>query len=153
MIKTDLELIKKYEDAYAKYAKQGKSYNDVIQDLSDSEDYTNEVIAGEYLKKNDNPILDFAQDHEMSKYELDDGDKEIYNLIVSALINKDAQEILGKSISDEYVKEINSNIIEEIIEDVKEISALADEFYYNMDDIKLAIGRVLSCRLGTNLMI
>ena len=38
--------------------------------------------------------------------------------------------------------------MQEIIEDVMETSAWEDEGYYNEDDIRLAIGRVLMGRLG-----
>ena len=38
--------------------------------------------------------------------------------------------------------------MEDVIKNVKETSAWEDEGYYNDDDIRLAIGRELTARLG-----
>ena len=159
MVKTKLELIKEYDDAFDKYAKLNlKDKNskhrehDILQDLRDSEDYTNSVIAGEYLKNYDCPIWDFVYDYGFDKHP-EDGHKEIFDLIVSALIAEDVLKLLKGSISTEYVPEITSAIIEDVISDVRETSALEDKYEYNIDDVKLAIGRVLSVMLGCHLMI
>ena len=63
--------------------------------------------------------------------------------------------IMRSAISDDYVRTIlnhkdanNNTFIDDVIDDVLECSAWNDEGYYNEDDIRLAIGRVLISRLG-----
>ena len=56
----------------------------------------------------------------------------------------DCLAILGKSISEDYVRYIYTAISGDLIEDVE---TSADE-NYSIDDIRLAIGRVLCNRLG-----
>lgn len=51
-------------------------------------------------------------------------------------------------VSDDYSTEILYDIIEDVIDNVKETSAYEDEGTWNNDDIKLAVGRVLMGRLG-----
>lgn len=65
------------------------------------------------------------------------------------------EELLRKACSDDYVKpilELETNngmtIFDEIKEDVELTSAWEEEAYYSLDDVKLAIGRVLSKHLG-----
>lgn len=63
--------------------------------------------------------------------------------------------IMQGGISDDYVNNIlehknesGTTLMEDIVQNVLETSAYEDEGYYNNDDIKLAIGRELSARLG-----
>lgn len=53
--------------------------------------------------------------------------------------------LLKKSISDDYVVYIADNILDDVVEDVKET---ADRTEWNEDDVRLAIGRVLIDKLG-----
>ena len=55
--------------------------------------------------------------------------------------------ILEHTEEDEYGKKIGNTFMEDVIDDVMCASALDDEGYYNDDDIRLAIGRVLMDRL------
>ena len=50
----------------------------------------------------------------------------------------------------EHENENDKTFMEDVIEDIVETSAWEDEGYYNEDDIRLAIGRVLITRLGIN---
>ena len=52
---------------------------------------------------------------------------------------------LENCVSSSYVKNIHENIIDDVFEDVCEC---ADPLMFNDDDVRLAIGRVLSKRLG-----
>lgn len=61
-------------------------------------------------------------------------------------LRKDVKEILGRSISDDYLNRILEKIIDEVVEDV-EISSAYEEGFYSEDDIKLSIGRILIDRL------
>lgn len=61
----------------------------------------------------------------------------------STFVN-DCLNILGKSISEDYVRYIYTAISGDLIEDVE---TSADE-NYSIDDIRFAIGRVLCNRLG-----
>ena len=67
----------------------------------------------------------------------------------------DVELILRRSIGTDYIGGIIEHevgtgltVIELVREDVEEASGWNDEDYYNDDDIKLAIGRVLSELLG-----
>lgn len=64
--------------------------------------------------------------------------------------------ILQSSVSDEYVsyilahesEETDSTLLNDVMEDVMETSAWDDAGYYNDDDIRLSIGRIIMERLG-----
>lgn len=58
--------------------------------------------------------------------------------------------VMSKATSDEYAERIleHDGFMEDVIADVMECSAWEDEGYYNEDDVRLAIGRVLIDRLG-----
>lgn len=56
-------------------------------------------------------------------------------------------EMLQVAISDDYVNDIVRELVPDIIEDVETSSAFFDKGCWNNDDIRLAIGRVLSERL------
>lgn len=67
----------------------------------------------------------------------------------------EVEDIMRKSVSSDYVNDIldyetntGDTIFERIKEDVEVTSAWYDEQYYNDDDIKLAIGRVILEQLG-----
>lgn len=77
------------------------------------------------------------------------------------IIENEIRMILTKSVSSDYVcyiledkkrdEEYNYNgntFMEDVIEDVMCASAWNEEGYYNEDDIRLSIGRVLIDRLG-----
>lgn len=65
------------------------------------------------------------------------------------LINE-VKNILDKSTSSEYSMAIanNDEFINAVQEDVETTSAWEDEGYYNDDDIRLAIGRVIMDKFG-----
>ena len=81
------------------------------------------------------------------------------NMEIKNELAREIKDVLCKSISDDYANYIlehkdrrtNISIVDDIIADVLETSAYADEGYYNYDDIKLAIGRVLIQRLGIDI--
>ena len=66
--------------------------------------------------------------------------------------------ILSDAVSDDYARYIletedgctENTMMEDVIENVLAASAWEDEGYYNEDDIRLAIGRELMCRLGVD---
>lgn len=60
------------------------------------------------------------------------------------MFNMIVENMLRKSISDDYVNDITMKILPDVIDDVE---CCADEDY-NEDDIKLAIGRVLCDKMG-----
>lgn len=77
------------------------------------------------------------------------------------IIEGEIRMILMHSVSSDYVRyilehtgededgdEVGTTILEDVIEDVMCSSAWDDEGYYNDDDIRLSIGRVLIDRLG-----
>ena len=72
------------------------------------------------------------------------------------IIENEIRMIMQKSVSSDYARYILEHedswteitIMQEIIEDVMETSAWNEEGYYNEDDIRFAIGRVLIERLG-----
>lgn len=72
------------------------------------------------------------------------------------LIKAEIAQIMRSAVSSDYARYIledkgkdgKSTIMEDVIDDVLEISAWEDEGFYNDDDIRLAIGRVLMDRLG-----
>lgn len=72
------------------------------------------------------------------------------------LIEAEIAQIMRSAVSSDYARYIlddkgedgEAAIMEDIIEDVMCSSAWDDEGYYNDDDIRLAIGRVLMDRLG-----
>lgn len=61
------------------------------------------------------------------------------------LIKSEANRLLRKSISDDYCGRVIDAIIADVISDVDEC---ADDLYWNEDDVKLALGRVLLERIG-----
>ena len=74
--------------------------------------------------------------------------------IDNKIFRREVEDIMKKSISTDYIEEILDTfylnedasaitIYSCIKRDVEETSAWQDEGYYNEDDIKLAIGRVL----------
>ena len=63
--------------------------------------------------------------------------------------------VMTKATGEYYARQIlehesgcGSIFMEDVIEDVMQTSAWNDEGYYNEDDIRLAIGRILMYRLG-----
>lgn len=79
----------------------------------------------------------------MTREEKREIEREIYQIMRSATGSDYARCILeDKGEEEEYT------FMEDVIEDVKCASAWEDEGYYNEDDIRLAIGRVLIDRLG-----
>ena len=73
-----------------------------------------------------------------------------------AQIKYEIMEIMRGAISSEYAryileheeKKTGSSFMEDVINDVICTSAWEDEGYYNDDDIRLAIGRIFTNRLG-----
>ena len=71
-------------------------------------------------------------------------------------IKYEIMEIMRGAVSSEYVRYIlehedektGSSFMEDVINDVICTSAWEDEGYYNDDDIRLAIGRIFTNRLG-----
>ena len=61
------------------------------------------------------------------------------------LFMNDLRPIIDASVGNDYGSRIARNVefFNAVIEDVEETSAWADEGYYNEDDIRLAIGRVI----------
>ena len=66
--------------------------------------------------------------------------------------------IFRDAVTDDYARYMlesedectENTMMEDIIDDVLEMSAWEDEGYYNEDDIRLAIGRELMNRLGVD---
>lgn len=56
-----------------------------------------------------------------------------------------AEELLRKAMSDDYSDRVASEIMSDVIQDVDEC---ADSDDWNIDDVRLAIGRALCARLG-----
>lgn len=56
-----------------------------------------------------------------------------------------AEELLRRAMSDDYSDRVASEIMSDVIQDVDEC---ADSEDWNIDDVRLAIGRVLCTRLG-----
>lgn len=58
--------------------------------------------------------------------------------------------VMEKAVSSDYARCIlqNDSFMNDVIADVMECSAWEDEGYYNEDDVRLAIGRVLIDWLG-----
>ena len=66
-----------------------------------------------------------------------------------------AHTLLSKAVGSDYAGQIleyedgaSNTFIESVIEDVVETSAWSDNGFFNEDDVRLAIGRVLKQRLG-----
>ena len=55
------------------------------------------------------------------------------------------EELMRKAMSDDYSDRVASEIMSDVIQDVDEC---ADSEDWNIDDVRLAIGRVLCTRLG-----
>lgn len=79
----------------------------------------------------------------MTREEKRDIEREIYLIMRNATGSDYARCILEDK--DGWT---NNTFIKDVIDDVLECSAWEDEGYYNEDDIRLAIGRVLIDRLG-----
>ena len=73
---------------------------------------------------------------------------EISQVMRNAVGSDYARYILEERERDEEYNYIGNTFMEDVIEDVMRSSAWDDEGYYNDDDIRLAIGRVLMDRLG-----
>lgn len=84
----------------------------------------------------------------MNREEKNRIEREIYQIMKSATGSDYARCILEDKEKDEEYNYIGNTFMEDVIEDVKCASAWEDEGYYNEDDIRLAIGRVLIDRLG-----
>lgn len=58
--------------------------------------------------------------------------------------------IVSKATTEEYARRIveQENFMEDVIEDIAECSAWYDEGYFNEDDVRMAVGRVLMNRLA-----
>ena len=78
----------------------------------------------------------------MTREEKRDIEREIYLIMRSAVSSDYARCILEQKDGC-----TNNTFIKDVIDDVLEPSAWEDEGYYNEDDIRLAIGRVLIDRL------
>ena len=75
-------------------------------------------------------------------------EREIYQIMRSATGSDYARCILEDKEKDEEYGYTGNTFMEDVIENVLETSAWDDDGYYNEDDIRLAIGRVLIDRLG-----
>lgn len=64
--------------------------------------------------------------------------------INKTIFRAEAEMILRGGISSEYTALIIDKFLDDIKADVEETSAWNDEGYYNNDDIRLSIGRVLT---------
>lgn len=62
-------------------------------------------------------------------------------------LRRDVESMLRNAISDDYISRILDVILEDCINDVKTSSAYEEDGYYNMDDIRLAIGRTFLSKL------
>lgn len=85
--------------------------------------------------------------HKMNKEEKKIIENEIKMIMQNAVGSEYAKYILKDREKDEEYNYIGNTFMEDIIEDVIHSSAWNDEGYYNDDDIRLAIGRVLIDRL------
>lgn len=69
-------------------------------------------------------------------------------------IEAEIRMVMQKAVSSDYARYIlehkknRSTFVDDVIDDVLSSSAWEDEGFYNDDDIRLAIGRVLMDRLG-----
>ena len=84
----------------------------------------------------------------MTREEKRDIEREIYLIMRDAVSSDYARCILEDKERDEEYRYTGKTFMENVIDDVLETSAWEDEGYYNEDDIRLAIGRVLIDRLG-----
>ena len=75
-------------------------------------------------------------------------ENEIRMILAHAVSSEYVRHILEGTEKDEEGYTIGNTFMEDVIEDVMCSSAWDDEGYYNDDDIRLAIGRVLIDRLG-----
>ena len=64
-----------------------------------------------------------------------------------AQLRRDVESMLRNAISDDYTSKILDIILKDCVNDVKTSSAYEEEGYYNMDDIRLAIGRTLLSKM------
>ena len=75
-------------------------------------------------------------------------ENEIRIILMGAISSEYVRYILEYAEEDENGEQIGETFIDDVIEDVICSSAWDDEGYYNEDDIRLSIGRVLIDRLG-----
>ena len=75
-------------------------------------------------------------------------ENEIRIILMGAISSEYVRYILEYAKEDENGEQIGETFIDDVIEDVICSSAWDDEGYYNEDDIRLSIGRVLIDRLG-----
>ena len=75
-------------------------------------------------------------------------ENEIRIILMGAISSEYVRYILEYAEEDENGEQIGETFIDDAIEDVICSSAWDDEGYYNEDDIRLSIGRVLIDRLG-----
>lgn len=75
-------------------------------------------------------------------------ENEIRMILMHSVSSDYVRYILEHQERDEEYELIGNTFMEDVIEDVMCSSAWDDEGYYNEDDIRLAIGRVLIDRLG-----
>lgn len=75
-------------------------------------------------------------------------ENEIRMILMHSVSSDYVRYILEHQERDEEYELIGNTFMEDVIEDVMYSSAWDDEGYYNEDDIRLAIGRVLIDRLG-----
>ena len=73
---------------------------------------------------------------------------EIRMMLMAAVSSDYVRYILEHKERDEEDEEIGNTFMEDVVENVMCSSAWDNEGYYNDDDIRLAIGRVLIDRLG-----
>ena len=83
----------------------------------------------------------------MNKEEKKIIENEIRMIMQNAVSSEYARYILEHTEKDEDYEEIGNTFMEDVIEDVMCSSAWDEEGYYNDDDIRLSIGRVLIDRL------
>lgn len=75
-------------------------------------------------------------------------ENEIRIILMGAISSEYVRYILEYAEEDENGEQIGETFIDDVIEDVICSSAWDDEGYYNEDDIRISIGRVLIDRLG-----
>ena len=75
-------------------------------------------------------------------------ENEIRIILMGAISSEYVRYILEYAEEDENGEQIGETFIDDVIEDVICSSAWDDEGYYNEDDIRISIGKVLIDRLG-----
>lgn len=85
---------------------------------------------------------------EMNKTDRKIIENQIRMILMSAVSSDYVNLILSEPERNEEGDTIGNTFMEDVIQDVMESSAWDEYGYYNHDDIRLAIGRVLIDRLG-----